>query len=100
MRIKKAPLCRGGEVSHSLLQMGEDEVFLGDGNGQAGAVGVAGFFQQGRDKALYGAGGDAQLCGDLLIFQPLTHQPQHLDLPGVSWVLLTCPRRVSGVRSG
>ena len=62
--------------------MGEDEVFLGDGNGQAGAVGVAGLFQQGRDKALYGAGGDAQLCGDLLIFQPLTHQPQHLDLPG------------------
>ena len=49
--------------------MGEDEVFLGNGNGQAGAVGVAGFFQQGRDKALYGAGGDAQLCGDLLLYR-------------------------------
>ena len=99
MRIKKPPFA-GGRGFSLLLQMGEDEVFLGDGNGQAGAVGVAGFFQQGRDKALYGAGGDAQLCGDLLIFQPLAHQPQHLDLPGVSWVLLTCPRRVSGVRSG
>ena len=40
MRIKKPPFA-GGRGFSLLLQMGEDEVFLGDGNGQAGAVGQA-----------------------------------------------------------
>ena len=98
MRIKKPPLQGRG---FSLTPPdGEDEVFLGDGNGQAGAVGVASFSSREETKR-FTVREEMPSSAAISSYSSPSHTSRSTSISrGVSWVLLTCPRRVSGVRSG